>query len=261
VEGPIPEAGFVACNHLSYLDIIILAAIRPMRFISKKEVRSWPLFGWLARCAGTLFLDRNSPKDVIRVHREMKTVFEEKKLLAFFPEGTSSDGSDILPFFTALFEPAAASRSPVYPAYIQYQIQHGSVSQEVAYWGQMTFFPHFLNLLKKRKIEALAAFDHPIVNARDRKALCLEVRESILWMKAISDERRNLNPVQASFQTWSRLGEFLNQEESSLEERETVHASSPKITRVSHGENHAAVGGMLEDHQGKRARALVSAGE
>src|SRR5258708_15386051 len=106
VTGPIPSSGLLACNHLSYLDILVLGATTPCVFVSKCEVRRWPVFGWFASLAGTLFLRREKRSDVARMTREMRRVLDEGQLVVLFPEGTSSDGSSVLPFKSSLLEPA-----------------------------------------------------------------------------------------------------------------------------------------------------------
>src|SRR5438046_8692812 len=103
-RGAMPRSGLLVCNHLSYLDIIVLSSIRPCLFVAKRDVAAWPLFGWLARAAGTIFVDRerrlSSPAIVDLVHRAIAG----GSVVILFPEGTSSDGSTVLPFKSALLQ-------------------------------------------------------------------------------------------------------------------------------------------------------------
>jgi 1-acyl-sn-glycerol-3-phosphate acyltransferase len=96
-----------------------------------------------------------------------------------FPEGTSTGGGRVLPFHSSLFAPAAQHGWPVTPAWIGYEVVDGSVEEEVAYWRDMTFLPHFLNLLGKRRVRAVVHFGEPLRNS-DRKALARELHEAVI---------------------------------------------------------------------------------
>ena len=108
MEGTPPRGLFLlASNHLSYLDIMVLGSLAPSLFVAKSEIRSWPLFGWISRGAGTLFVDRERPKDVVRVGGEMVERLEAGLSLTLFPEGKSTRGVDVQPFMPSLLEAAA----------------------------------------------------------------------------------------------------------------------------------------------------------
>src|SRR6266404_2655913 len=134
VTGPIPSSGLLVCNHLSYLDILVLGATTPCVFVSKCEVRRWPAFGWFASLAGTLFLRREKRSDVARMTLEMGRVLDEGELVVLFPEGTSSDGSKVLPFKSSLLEPATGQPHAVSAGFIEYALNDGEVAEEVCYW-------------------------------------------------------------------------------------------------------------------------------
>ena len=107
-----PSSGLLVSNHLSYLDIVVLSSIRPCVFVAKRDVARWPLFGWLAHAAGTIFVDRErrfSTEFVNGIHEAIAAGLP----VVLFPEGTSSDGSTVLPFKSALLESAVQLRSPV----------------------------------------------------------------------------------------------------------------------------------------------------
>jgi 1-acyl-sn-glycerol-3-phosphate acyltransferase len=180
----IPSSGLLVSNHLSYLDIIGLSSIRPCVFVAKNDVATWPLFGWLARAAGTIFVDRerrlSSPKavDVIR------NAMAGGSVVVIFPEGTSSDGSTVLPFKSALLESAVQLRCPVTAASIDYDLEDGSVADEVCYWRDMTLVPHLLNLLFKREIRAKYSFSPAKIRAGYRKEIARELRDEIMSMRS-----------------------------------------------------------------------------
>jgi 1-acyl-sn-glycerol-3-phosphate acyltransferase len=169
----------LVANHLSYLDILVFSALSPCVFVSKKEVRSWPLFGLMAWMAGTVFVDRNRSADTHRANHEMTEALADGAVVVLFPEGTSSDGTGVLPFRPALFEAAVKSEADVSSACISYEVKGGSVSNDVCYWGSMTFFPHLLRLLSKAKIQAKVRFSDEIRRFSDRK-LAAQVTQSVV---------------------------------------------------------------------------------
>src|SRR5213596_9202 len=164
-HGAMPRSGLLVCNHLSYLDIIVLSSIRPCVFVAKRDVAGWPLFGWLAKAAGTIFVDRQRPLAtafaVNRIHAAIATGLP----VVLFPEGTSSDGSTVLPFKSALLESAVQLRCTVAAAAIEHALEDGSVAEEICYWGDMTLLPHLLNLFSKREIRSKCSFSLPKIRA------------------------------------------------------------------------------------------------
>jgi 1-acyl-sn-glycerol-3-phosphate acyltransferase len=173
IHGKPPKAGLLTCNHLSYLDIVVLFTAQPQVFLSKAEVRNWPLIGVLTRCAGTLFVRRERKSDVASLQSAFADVVTQGLPLTLFPEGTSSDGSTVLPFYSSLLEPAAKANWPVTPGWIGYRLEdgQGSVADDVCYWRDMTFGPHFLKLLSKKKIYATIVFGEVIEPGLDRKQM------------------------------------------------------------------------------------------
>jgi 1-acyl-sn-glycerol-3-phosphate acyltransferase len=183
-RGSMPRSGLLVCNHLSYIDVIVLSSIRPCVFVAKRGIATWPLFGPLARVAGTIFVDRErrlASADVVDLVRDAIT---GGSLVVLFPEGTSSDGSTVLPFKSALLESAAQLRCPVAAAAIEYALDDGSVANELCYWGDMSLLPHLLNLFFKREIRATCSFSLPRIRIGDRKEIARELREEILSMRS-----------------------------------------------------------------------------
>jgi 1-acyl-sn-glycerol-3-phosphate acyltransferase len=177
------SSGVLVSNHLSYLDIVVLSSIRPCVFVAKSDVAKWPLFGWLAHAAGTIFVDRerrfSSPKAVDAIG----DAIANGSVVVIFPEGTSSDGSTVLPFKSALLESAVQLRSPMAAVSIDYALDDGSVADEVCYWRDMTLVPHLLNLLFKREIRAIYSFSPAKVRAGNRKEIARELRHEIVSIR------------------------------------------------------------------------------
>ena len=193
--GDLPSAGFLACNHLSYLDILLIAAVTPCLFVAKREVGGWPLLGWFARRAGCLFVDREKRSDVARLNQKLRDHLEAGLLLVLFPEGTSSDGQTVLPFKSSLLEPAARTRTSIFAGRIDYEIPDGDVGQEVCYWGDMTLIPHLINLLSKRRIEAQIIFSELTARASDRKELARQLHSRVLSLRPTTSARDEITPL------------------------------------------------------------------
>lgn len=181
--GPIPSGGLLVCNHLSYLDIFVLASLTPAVFVAKREVKSWPVLGWFARLAGTVFVNRGRRTHVGQVNDEIQTALNQDALVILFPEGTSSGGETVLPFKSSLLEPASRHGHALSAGFIQYELPDGDVSEEVCYWKDMTLVPHLVNLLGKRTIRASVRFTRLQEGSRNRKELARQLRSEVLRLK------------------------------------------------------------------------------
>lgn len=190
--GEIPQSGFLACNHLSYIDILALSAITPCIFIAKRQVGIWPVLGWFAKRSGCLFIDRQKRSDVARLNREMQRHLAAGLLLVLFPEGTSTDGQSLLPFKSSLMEPVAQSQATIFAGRIEYQLKDGDVRCDVCYWGDMTLVPHGLNLLSKRDVQARIAFSRITEPPTDRKELARKLQERVLALALANTEPKSL---------------------------------------------------------------------
>lgn len=162
VSGPRPASGVIICNHTSYIDILFMSSAVPTLFVSKKEVRSYPLIGQAAALGGTIFIDRSKSFSRQGVASEMDEALRTGTCVTFFPEGTTTDGSTLLRFRAALFSAPVRLHLPIHPAAIRYTIPgqpaQGEPSQLVCYWGDMTLVPHLLRLLTLPRVDAHLAF-------------------------------------------------------------------------------------------------------
>jgi len=152
----------LVANHISWLDIYLLNAVRPVRFVSKIEVRSWPIVGWLASKRGTLFIDRSKRHDAARVSHEMSAVLKQGGCIAVFPEGTTSNGRLLRPFHASLLQPAVHSQSQVWPAAIRYTHADGSHNSAPAYVDELSFANSLALILSQPVIYAELEFLPPI---------------------------------------------------------------------------------------------------
>ncbi len=182
VTGKPPEApALLVANHLGYLDIIALMATMPARFVAKVEVASWPVMGWLARTFGTLFIDRRRKRDVLRMHEIFEASLAKGDCIVFFPEGTSSAGSAVLPFKASLMEPMARLGQPVAYAVLRFATPPGAppAATTVCWWGDMSFGDHLIGLLQLRYIDAWVDFGPDTMQANDRKVLARDLQAAI----------------------------------------------------------------------------------
>jgi lyso-ornithine lipid O-acyltransferase len=186
-RGEPAHGAVIVANHLSYLDILVIASLTPVVFVSKKEVRSWPLFGWFAEKAGTRFIDRNRRGDVARIGEEIGPVMAAGLTIVLFLEGTTTDGRDVLPFKASLLEPAVRNGWAVVPAGLDYAVPEGrSVENEVCWWGDMTLAPHLWNFTTLPWIRARVAWGGAVAvtDGVDRKELAAELRERVVGLRS-----------------------------------------------------------------------------
>ena len=182
VDGRPPTAPFfLVSNHLSYIDILVLASVVDTFFIAKAEIRSWPLFGLLCRTVGTIFIDRELRRDVQRVNRLVADTLQEGYGVVLFPEGTSSQGHEVMAFRSALLAYPAQQGMAVHCSTLCYRTPPGEIpaNLSICWWGDAPFGPHFLQLLGVARFEARVRFIEAVVTGEDRKELARTLRERI----------------------------------------------------------------------------------
>jgi len=160
-------------NHLGYLDIVGLGTVAPVAFVSKSEVRSWPLLGGLATRGGTLYVDRSRRESLVPLMDAMRTRAAAGVPVVFFPEGTSSDGSRVQPFHAPLFAPAVEMGWKLVPLAIAFEVE-GDPKVDPTYWGSHTFGPHFMGLLGHQRLRMHISFGEVGIVTGDRKAAARE---------------------------------------------------------------------------------------
>ena len=162
------ESGnFIVSNHLSYLDGVILGSLFAVVYVSKSQVKSWPVFGWMTQVGGTIFIDREKKHKTPEYIRQAARALKNKVNLLVFPEGTSTSGNRLLPFQTVHFESPLITSSPILPVTVRYtRIDGQEVTalnrDKVCWYGQVKMFRHLNRLLDSRSIEAKVTL-HPKV--------------------------------------------------------------------------------------------------
>jgi len=182
VEGQPPTHGLVVSNHLSYLDILILSAAMPCFFVAKMEIGGWPFFGKAARIGGTIFLDRSSLTSAMSVADQMAERLKLRIPVLLFPEGTSTDGSEVLPFHPRLIDPATSTGVQITAAAVRYVIEGGVEERELCWIGDTEFVPHLLKALETPGFSAMVQFGEPQVYA-DRRAAADATHAEITAMR------------------------------------------------------------------------------
>jgi 1-acyl-sn-glycerol-3-phosphate acyltransferase len=139
-RGTAPAHGLLVANHISWLDIFAINAVAPTTFLSKDDVLQWPLIGWLARQAGTLFMERGSRAAAQRAKEHLVEELRSGTLVGVFPEGTTGFGDQVMPFHAALFQSAIDAEIVVVPTLIRYTDRQGVPSIAAAYVGETSLW-------------------------------------------------------------------------------------------------------------------------
>jgi 1-acyl-sn-glycerol-3-phosphate acyltransferase len=174
VEGRAPSRPFLlVSNHLSYVDIVLLAGQLDCIFVAKRDVRSWPVLGLMIESMDTIFVDRDNRKDLVRVNAEIDSALSAGNGVVLFAEGTSTRGDRVLPLKPSLLDLAAQRNFPVSHATITYS------APQVCWYGDMTFPGHFFDLLKLPHFAANLVFGDEPVRETDRKRLAHRLHQRI----------------------------------------------------------------------------------
>lgn len=174
VRGQVPQSPFfLVANHLSYMDIVALAAQIDCVFVAKSDVANWTVIGFLCRSIKTIFINRNLRRDIPRVLGSISQAMKEGYGVVLFAEGTSTRGKTVAPFKPSLLELAAQTELPVHYASITYRVPQDSPSADtsICWWGDMTFPKHLFGLFQIREFKVEIIFGAQPIQATDRKTL------------------------------------------------------------------------------------------
>lgn len=163
---PPPEgAALLIANHVSWLDVYVLSCVRATIFVAKSELRTWPLLGWLVAGVGTIFIERGNRRAIQQVSADMQERFDQGLLVGLFPEGTTSDGLDLLPFHAGLFESALRTGVAVQPVALRY-LHKGQRSDFAAYVGEQTLMGNAWQVLGDGGVDVDVVY-LPLVSTTD----------------------------------------------------------------------------------------------
>ena len=178
----------IVSNHVSWLDIFAINAVRTVRFVGKADIRRWPVAGWMCEQVGTLFIDRTRPHEIARINRQVEAALREGDTFAVFPEGTTTTGNVLLPFHSALLQPALACDAQLYPLAIRYTRADGSLCSEADYDGDKSFVDTLKLMLTQPVINVRLQFLAPLAcEAKDRRELAQNAAAAIARALNLAD--------------------------------------------------------------------------
>ncbi|MDM4767605.1 lysophospholipid acyltransferase family protein [Pelomonas sp. SE-A7] len=178
---PRPGAKLLLANHVSWLDIAAVHAVMPeARFVAKAGIKHWPLVGALVEAAGTLFIERSSKRDALRVVHQTAEALKNGDTVAVFPEGTTGPGPELLPFHANLLQAAIATETPIQPMMLRWHEPGQRFSTSARFIGDMTLLQSVWSIVSARGLGCELRILLPMESAHaDRRALSEHVRELI----------------------------------------------------------------------------------
>ena len=188
ITGQAPRTGpvLLAANHISWLDILVLLAAAPVRFVARIEIKHWPILGWMTQQAGAVFVERQSARDMARaIAKVSASLSEEAAIIAFFPEGQTSNGAGVAAFHGNLLQAAIDAGSPVQAVALDYRLrQTGMRSSAVTYANPLTLLQSLLNTLGHGPYTAQVVFAPPQSSAgQQRKHLAADLRGQVVALR------------------------------------------------------------------------------
>ncbi|MDE2288881.1 MAG: 1-acyl-sn-glycerol-3-phosphate acyltransferase [Burkholderiales bacterium] len=211
-QAPLAEGGvMLVCNHISWIDIFAINAWRPVRFVAKAEIRQWPLVGWLSVQMGTIFLQRERRADAKRIMHHLAELLDAGEALTVFPEGTTSDGTTLLPFHANLLQAPASTGKAIQPLCLYYaDAADGGQSMAPSYAGDTTLMQSINAILSAPPLTVHLSIGEPLsipegahrrevaalAEAAVAQALCgFQREEGVSEMVAVVETAEVLEPM------------------------------------------------------------------
>jgi len=196
VEGTPPGGSavpmMIVANHVSWLDILAINAVRTVRFVGKAEIRRWPALGWLCANNGTLFIERERRHHPARINALVVSAMRNGDIFAVFPEGRTTSGDRLLPFHASLLEPAIDCQATLWPVALRYTRADGSLCSEADYEGEKSLVDSLRLILTQRVINMDLQFLAPIDCAhRNRRELAQMASAAIASALALPAPRQS----------------------------------------------------------------------
>ncbi|MBP0633977.1 1-acyl-sn-glycerol-3-phosphate acyltransferase [Cupriavidus sp. AcVe19-6a] len=180
-QGAARHGALVVSNHISWLDIYVIHSWQPVRFVAKSEIRGWPLIGWLCDKTGTIFIERARKRDAHRVLHDITDVMLQGDLVGVFPEGTTTDGTGVLPFHANLMQAPISGGLPVQPVGLNYlDAASGQPTLAAAYIDDTTLLQSLNAVLRAPRIKARVVIGPSLMPiSADRRELASAAREVV----------------------------------------------------------------------------------
>lgn len=195
ISGPVPDRSaaqaLIVANHISWLDIFVINSIHPCRFVTKSDVRTWPLIGWLCAKSGAIFIARGRLRDVRKIFEGLVVSIRAGERVAFFPEGTTSAQGGLSPFHANLFEAAIDAEVPIRPYALRYTDAQGRLHPAADFIGDMSAVQSMIAVFSAGKMEA-ELICLPIIETKDclRRDLASAAQYSIASALGYIEERQ-----------------------------------------------------------------------
>jgi 1-acyl-sn-glycerol-3-phosphate acyltransferase len=180
-QGPV----LMAANHISWLDILVMHAACHCRFVAKSEIRAWPLVGVLTTGGGSLYIERSSNRDALRVVHQMADALRHGQVLAVFPEGGTGDGVNVQPFHANLLQAAISADAPIQPIALQFFEAHsGQPSYAPCYHGQDTLLSSLWRTLSAPPLLAQVRYGEPqMALGRNRRVWAQDLQAAVVDLR------------------------------------------------------------------------------
>jgi len=173
------DSYLIVSNHISWLDIPVIFSLKPVTFVSTSDVKTWPIIGMLAKMSGAIFIDRNRKSNLPEIIQSMNHHFAIKKQsICIFPEGITSNGYQVLPFKSSLFQSAFEADKLLLPLSIKYK-ENNVLSNRTSFHGSTTLLQSFKRVAKSNQIEVIVDIGYPVKPTQSRKDLSLKLQEAI----------------------------------------------------------------------------------
>ena len=182
VAGKMAGGCLLVCNHITWLDVVMLGSQGHLGFLSKSEVRHWPVIGWMSAVVGTLFIERGA-NQVGAVTAEISARIARGGTLVIFPEGTTTEGAGVARFYPPLFSIALQPGLGVQPVALSYRCgDEPPPDRSVAYVGEQTLMANLWGVLRHPGVVARVQFLAPIHPGpqQGRRSLSGQARSAIL---------------------------------------------------------------------------------
>ncbi len=182
VHGSLPPGHaptLIVSNHVSWLDMWVVNSVVPVRFVAKSDVRRWPVLGFLVSRSGTIFIERTKRQDTARTNRNIVQALTRGEHVAIFPEGTTTDGTEVKPFHASLFQPALGAGARVVVLAVRYVNRDGSVNLDASYTGERSLWQSLRLILAHRLLRAELNFAATIdVSGKTRREIAREAESA-----------------------------------------------------------------------------------
>lgn len=190
---PVREPALWVANHISWADIPVIGALAPVGFLSKAEIRNWPVIGWLARKTGTLFIERGNTQSSNKAMSLIRRHIVNNHSILVFPEGTTTAGESVKKFFPRLFAPALDANLIIQPVALRYEKLDGERHEKIPFIDDQPFFPNLWSILGERQVRVLVKF-LPVLEAGDfseRREAAVQAQKMIAG--AVASSRHGTN--------------------------------------------------------------------